>query len=77
MEKVLNKMPGANGMAKAETVLEINMNHKVADRLRALCESDKDTLKSHAKILYGAARLIAGLSVDNPAELSSLICDIL
>ena len=77
MEKVLNKMPGANGMAKAETVLEINLDHKVASRLRSLYESDKDTLKSYAKILYGAARLVDGLSVENPAELSSLICDIL
>ena len=77
MEKVLSKMPGGNGMPKAETVLEVNLNHKVASRLTELYETDKEALASYAKILYAAARLIDGLSVDNPAEFAALICDLM
>lgn len=78
MEKVLSKMPGAQGMApKAQTVLEINRNHKIADKLKELYASDKDKLSKYAKVLYAQARLINGLDVANPAEISTLICDIM
>ena len=38
---------------------------------------DFDTLDKYSKVLYQEARLIEGLSVDNPTELSNLICDLL
>ncbi len=69
MEKVLNTMPNANGI-KAETVLEINANHPIAEKLKTL---DDETLGKYAKLLYMQARLIGGLSIDDPAEFSSLI----
>ena len=34
-------------------------------------------LSDYAKILYAQARLIGGMSIDNPTEISSLICDII
>ena len=78
MERVLNKMPGASeDKAKAQTVLEINANHPIAAKLKDLCENDRDKLASYAKILYAQARLIGGMSVENPAELSSLICELM
>lgn len=78
MEKVLSKMPGAQGMApKAQTVLEINKNHKIADKLKELYVNDKNKLSKYAKVLYAQARLINGLDVANPAEISTLICDIM
>ena len=73
MEKVLNAMPNATGV-KAETVLEININHPIAEKLRAL---DDETLASYAKILYAQARLIGGLSIEDPAEFSSLISSLM
>ena len=73
MEKVLNAMPDANGV-KAETVLEINMNHPVTEKLRTL---DDETLSKYAKLLYMQARLIGGLSIEDPAEFSSLISDLM
>lgn len=76
MEKVLSAMPNANGV-KAEVVLEINKDHAVAGKLKALYESDKETVKKYAKLLYAQACLIAGKSVDNPAELSNLICELM
>ncbi|MBQ4629391.1 MAG: molecular chaperone HtpG [Clostridia bacterium] len=78
MEKVLNKMPGAeNNMVKAEIVLEINVNHDLAKRLINLFEDDKDKLASYSKVLYAQARLISGLSIENPAEISELVCNMM
>ena len=78
MEKVLSKMPGADkSMIKARTVLEINASHSIASRLKELYVQDKERLTSYAKILYAQARLIGGLDIDNPSELSDLICSIL
>ena len=78
MEKVLGKMPGAEtGAAKATLVLEINASHPVADKLRALYENDKEKVADYAKILYAQARLINGLTIDNPTEISALVCGLM
>ena len=76
MEKVLNSMPTGEDV-KAEIVLEINESHPIANKLRDLYEEDKDELEKYTKILYNQARLIEGLSVDNPTELTNLICDLM
>ena len=77
MEKVLQSMPN-NQNVKAETVMEINMNHPITKKMEELYNSkDFDTLDKYSKVLYQEARLIEGLSVDNPTELSNLICDLL
>lgn len=73
MEKAMKAIP--NSDVKAVMILEINNNHPIADKLRKLYKKDKDSLKEYSKILYAQARLIEGLSVDNPTELSNLICD--
>ena len=78
MEQILNKMPGAEGQnIKAETVLEINMEHPIKDKLLSLYESDKDKLAEYSKILYAQARLINGLNLENPAEISDLVCNLM
>ena len=78
MEKVLNKMPGAeDNQMKAELVMEINMNHPIAEKLQTLFESDKEKLADYSKILYAQARLISGLTLENPSEVSSLICNMM
>ncbi|MBQ3129017.1 MAG: molecular chaperone HtpG [Clostridia bacterium] len=77
MEKVLNSMPTNDQKIKANVVLEINANHPIADKLTALYETDKDKAGEYAKILYAQARLIEGLSVDNPTELSNMICNLM
>ena len=77
MEKALNKMPGNDEHIKAELVLEINMNHPIKDKLNELFENDKDKLANYCKILYSQARLISGLTIENPAEISELICNIM
>ncbi len=76
MQKVINAMPG-DDKVKAKIVLEINENHPISDKLKDLYKNDKDELKKYAKVLYSEARLIEGLSIDNPTEISNLICDLL
>ena len=76
MEKVLSALPNA-GDVRAKLVLEINASHPVAAKLQALFDSDPETLKKYACILYAQARLIEGMPIENPTEISTLICDIL
>jgi molecular chaperone HtpG len=74
MEKVLNKMPGAQGDAvKAKMVLGINREHPVAEVLKGLVGRDDEKLRSYAKLLYAQARLIGGMSVEDPGETCELI----
>ena len=77
MEKVLNAMPNGDNV-KANKILEINENASVAKKIKELYKDGKtDELEKYTKILYNQARLIEGLSVENPTELTSLICEII
>lgn len=76
MEKTLNAMESNQG-AKAKMVLEINENHEIANKIKTLYDNDKEALKKYAKVLYAEARLIEGLPIENPTEISNLICDFL
>jgi len=74
MEKVLNRMPGAEGGAvKAKMVLGINREHPIAATLKGLVATDEQKLRSYAKLLYAQARLIGGMSVEDPGEMCELI----
>ena len=78
MEKVLNKNPGnETANIKAELVLEINLHHPIAEKLKVLAEDDRETLAKYSKILYAQARLVSGLSIENPAEISDLVCSLM
>ena len=74
MAKVFSQMPGAKEGVKAQLVLEINSNHPIAEKLG---EADDEKLAKYTKILYAQARLIAGLSVDNPTELADSIVELM
>ncbi len=76
MQKVINALPN-NRTIQAKTSLEINENHPIAEKLKNLFENDKEALKDYAKILYAQAKLIEGLSIDNPTEISNIICDLI
>ncbi len=76
MEKVMNAMP-TNEQINAQKVLEINFNHPIAKKLQDLYKNDKEELKKYSKVLYAQARLIEGLNIENPTEITNLICDIL
>ncbi len=78
MEKVLSAMPGAEmGGMKATVVLEINKNHAVSEKIKALYGEDKKKVAKYAKILYAQSCLIAGKSIENPTEYSELVCELM
>ena len=74
MEKVINAMPTDENI-KATMILEINEDHPIAQKLKDLYQTSPDVVKEYSKILYAQARLIEGLPIDNPTELSNLICE--
>lgn len=76
MQKILNSLPNKQDV-KAQLALEINKDHPIAEKLRILYNDDKASLAKYAEILYAQARLIEGLPIENPTELTDLICDVL
>ena len=76
MQKVMNAMP-TNENIKATTVLEINENHPIVKKLEDLYKNNKEELEKYTKIIYAQAKLIEGLTIENPTEISNLICDFL
>ena len=76
MQKVINALPNDRTI-QAKTLLEINEKHPIANKLKSLYESDKDELKKYTKILYAQAKLIEGLNIDNPTEISNMICELI
>lgn len=77
MEKVLNAMPNTENKIKAEKVLEINAEHKVVEKLKELCEKDKETLKKYVVVLYEEARLLEGLEIEDVHSFVEAMTEIL
>ncbi len=76
MQKVLNALPN-DEKVNAKMIMEINESHPIAKKLEDLYKNNKEELEKYTKILYSEARLIEGLPIDNPTEISNLICDIM
>lgn len=76
MEKVLNSMP-AGEKVRAKVILEINAEHPIAERLEKLQQSDPETVKKYAQVLFTSAQLISGLPCENPTEFSRLVCELM
>ena len=76
MQKVINAMPTDENI-NAKIVLEINDSHPISEKLKELYKSNKEEFEKYTKILYSQGRLIEGLSIDNPTEISNLVCELL
>lgn len=77
MEKVLKAMPNSQEVS-ANKVLLINSNHPVYNKIISLHNNkDDEELRNYTKVLYNMALLINGLSVDNPNELTEMICEMI
>ena len=76
MERVLNQAPGAEKV-QAERVLELNPEHPVFGTLQRLQTEDPEKLAEYTKLLYQQALLIEGLPVEDPVDLSRMICDLM
>ena len=76
MQKVFDAMP-TEGNVNAKIILEINDSHPIKEKLEKLYKDDKEQFNKYTKILYSQARLIEGLTIENPTEISNLICELL
>ncbi len=77
MEKVLGAMPNQEKVT-AQKVLEINGAHDVFAALRRHWdEGDKDKVKLYTSLLYNQARLIEGLSVEDPVAYANAVCTLM
>ena len=77
MEKYFAQMPGDEPKPKADKVLELNAQHSAFQTLKEAYDNDnKSKAEKLAKILYGQALLIAGLTLDNPVEYCDMVCEL-
>lgn len=76
MEKTLNAMP-TDTKVQAKLVLELNPEHPVFEKLTALNGADDEKVQKYAKLLYNQALLMENMPIDNPAEFSNLICELM
>ena len=78
MEKVFATLPETAGAgAKAQKVLEINVNHPIYTYLKDLFEKDKEKIKEVAEVLYQGALMIAGFPVTAPTQFIDLVCGLI
>ncbi len=78
MEKILGSMPDAGqNKPKADKVLEINANHPIFEKLRFLCDNDKEKLSVYADILFTQAMLIEGMAIEDPVDYCNKVCGLM
>ena len=68
-------MPKTDGAqdVRAKKILEINAEHKIYQKIKALFENDKDAAKDIALVLLDEAKLIEGLEIENMERFVSLV----
>ena len=76
MEKVLSALPGSDG-AKAQKVLEINVDHKFYEKLKEYAASDNEKFATLVYVMFEQAKLIAGLDVEDPSRLTDKIFELI
>ncbi len=77
MEKYMRKIEGDKAM-KAQRVLELNPDSAPFAALKRAQENgDKQTVEKYAKLLYGQAVLLAGLTMEDPAAYTELVCSLM
>ena len=76
MEKVLSQDPMNKGL-KATKILEINPNHPIFTKLKAVFAENPDAIRDYADVLYDQALLIEGLPIEDPAAYARKITELL
>ena len=78
MEKTFKSMKATSPVpVEAKKVLEINLNHPIAEKLKDLYGTDKEKLEKYAKVLLGEAKLLAGFELDDAAEFTCLVSELM
>lgn len=76
MEKVLSNIPGGEA-AKAQKVFEINVQHKVYDKLKEYAETGDEKFEKLVYVLFEQAKLISGLQIEDPSKLTDTIFELI
>ena len=61
---------------KAKRILELNVEHPAFAALEAARTADPEKAKKFARVLLNQAKLIAGLSIDDPSGYTDLLCSL-
>ena len=61
---------------KAKRILELNVEHPAFAALENARSADPDKAKKYAQVLLNQAKLIAGLSLDDPSGYTDLLCSL-
>jgi molecular chaperone HtpG len=81
MSAYLEKILQATGqeLPKTKRVLELNMDHPLLSKIRALHEKDKDAaaLADYTDLLFDMALIAEGGKLENPARFSKLVGDLM
>lgn len=75
MEKVFAQMPDGEETAKAQKVLELNVDHPLYNKL--LETTDEEKFNKIVSVLYQQARLVQGLAVEDATKLTDDIVSLL
>jgi len=78
MEKVFKAMKTQSPMpVQAKKVLQINADHAILAKLRDLFNTDHETLKKYAKMLFVQAMLTEGFEVDDIGEYFTFVGELM
>ena len=77
MEKILKA--GGQDVPKTKRVLELNMDHPLLAKIKAVFEKDKDAnaLKDYTDLLFDMAVIAEGGKLENPSRFSKLLGDLM
>ena len=75
MDMHLKKLMAANNqnISDEKRILEININHKLVNKLKSLDKNRKDKF---CEILYDHAKLMEGESLDDPKKYTNLVSEL-
>ena len=78
MEKYFQKMEGEMmGGMKAQRVLELNADSPAYGALAKAVAQDPEKAKKYAELLYDQALIIAGISLEDTARYTELVCELM
>ncbi len=76
MEKYMKRM-NPDMPFPAERILELNPEHPAVQAMEIAIAQDPEKAKAYARLLEGQAQLLADLPLEDPAEYSRLICQLM
>ncbi len=77
MEKYFQRVEGGMEGMKAQRVLELNADSSAYSALAQAVAQDPEKAKKYARLLYAQALIIAGLPLEDTAEYTRLVCELM